>query len=311
VNIKIQKNRDVPIRDQLFAQIAFLIATGKLKPEEILPSVRALALQLRIHRNTVSQAYQALVESNFLVRRRGSRMAVRIPEQRAFTQQPDLDALIDQTVRTAHQRGFTTQQLAERVRERLSAESPNHILALSPDAGMRRLLEAELRAAFVVRSCTPDELLRSPSLAARALVVSPAAFLPVVLQVLPKGQPVLSIKYSSAEKHLGMVRDARRPSLIMVISVSERFLEIARGLLKSAMGPQHSLIEHLVEEGKTIAAGKADILFCDVMARERLPVPARRKAVVYRLLSPQCLVQIGSMMGPGDPEQAAPRREFD
>jgi hypothetical protein len=34
--------------------VAFLIGTGKLKPGEILPSVRTVARQLKIHHNTVS-----------------------------------------------------------------------------------------------------------------------------------------------------------------------------------------------------------------------------------------------------------------
>ena len=59
------------------------IATGKLKPGDTLPSVRALARQLRIHHNTVSQAYNDVTALYLLLRKHGSRLVVRSPEDRA------------------------------------------------------------------------------------------------------------------------------------------------------------------------------------------------------------------------------------
>jgi len=44
VKIRISKESDVPLRRQIATQIEFLIATGKLNPGEVLPSVRALYL---------------------------------------------------------------------------------------------------------------------------------------------------------------------------------------------------------------------------------------------------------------------------
>ena len=61
MDIRISKVSEVSLRLQIGRQIAFLIATGKLKPGEALPSVRGLADRLKIHHNTVSQAYQDLV----------------------------------------------------------------------------------------------------------------------------------------------------------------------------------------------------------------------------------------------------------
>jgi DNA-binding transcriptional regulator YhcF (GntR family) len=262
-----------------------------------LPSVRALARQLRIHHNTISEAYQTLVDENFLVRRRGSRMIVRAPEQpRKPAPHQDLDDLINETVRRAREQGYTIQQLAERVRERMIQQPPDRILTLSPDAGLRKLMEVELRAAlhFPVRSCSPDELLRNPQLAAGALVVSPPGILPSVLTVVPKIRPAIPIVYCPAEDHLEMVRRLPRPSRIGVASVSARFLEIARALLSPVTGRQHSLAEYLIEDGRAPAADTADILFCDVIARELLHGVAKRKAILYRLISPECLSQIES-----------------
>ena len=42
-------------------QIRYAIASGALKTDELLPSIRPLAEDLRINRNTVAKAYQRLV----------------------------------------------------------------------------------------------------------------------------------------------------------------------------------------------------------------------------------------------------------
>jgi len=73
MDIRISKESEVPVRQQFTEQIYFLIATGKLKSGEALPSVRTLARQLQIHHNTVSEAYQDLVQQAWLVRRRGGK----------------------------------------------------------------------------------------------------------------------------------------------------------------------------------------------------------------------------------------------
>src|SRR5262245_33297225 len=68
MKIDINKNSEVTICDQLSQQIVFLIATGKLKPGDQLPSVRELALRCKIHSNTVSDAYKDLVQRLWIKR---------------------------------------------------------------------------------------------------------------------------------------------------------------------------------------------------------------------------------------------------
>ena len=82
MDIRISKESDIPLRQQIAAQIEYQIAVGKLKPGDPLPSVRALARLLSIHHNTVSQAYQDLTFLQLLSRKRGSRLVVQTPEGR-------------------------------------------------------------------------------------------------------------------------------------------------------------------------------------------------------------------------------------
>ena len=51
------KDSEVPLREQLIAQIKLAILSQDLKPGQKLPSTRELARRFKIHANTVSAAY--------------------------------------------------------------------------------------------------------------------------------------------------------------------------------------------------------------------------------------------------------------
>src|SRR5436190_22557446 len=98
MKIEINKDSEVTICDQLAEQIVFLIATGKLKPGDALPSVREMALRHKIHKDTVSQAYQDLVDRYWIKRQRGKKIPVRGPAEPPVPQPKDLDDLINAIV---------------------------------------------------------------------------------------------------------------------------------------------------------------------------------------------------------------------
>src|SRR5437667_2343999 len=165
MEIRIDSASDVPIRHQLAEQIVFLITTDRLSAGEALPSVRELARRLKIHHNTVSDAYQDLVRRDWLTRRRGSRLVVAphatvLPPEEARS----LDDLINVTIRMARTRGYSLQSLRERVRERLMSEVPDHILVVDQDPGLREIMREELQAAVAwpVRACSRDDLGSNP-----------------------------------------------------------------------------------------------------------------------------------------------------
>ena len=54
----------MPIYRQIIDQIRFGIASGQLKLGEQLPTVRALAVELKVNLNTVSKAYKELEIKN-------------------------------------------------------------------------------------------------------------------------------------------------------------------------------------------------------------------------------------------------------
>src|ERR1700693_2838396 len=204
MNIRIDGKSEIPIRRQLAEQVVYLIATESLKPGQALPSVRTLARQLKIHHNTVSQSYKDLVSWTWLVGKRGSRVVVRSPGRPdGNSLGRDLDDLINATIRVARQRGFSLQELRERVRRRLLAEPPDHILVVEEDPGLRRLLQEEIVQALgqPVAGCSLSDLAAHPGLAIGALTVAGQFLIGEVDALVPKNIPAVPLTYGAADEH--------------------------------------------------------------------------------------------------------------
>jgi DNA-binding transcriptional regulator YhcF (GntR family) len=74
----VQPTSGVPIYRQIMDQIRALMASGRLKPGDRLPSVRQMAADLEVNMMTVSKAYARLEADGVLERERG--VGMRIPE---------------------------------------------------------------------------------------------------------------------------------------------------------------------------------------------------------------------------------------
>lgn len=64
------------IYEQVVRQVKFAVASGLLKPGELVPSVRELARELAINPNTVARAYRQLQADGVLEPVRGTGLAV-------------------------------------------------------------------------------------------------------------------------------------------------------------------------------------------------------------------------------------------
>jgi GntR family transcriptional regulator len=69
--IRIAPDSAVPIYDQIKAGLRGLVARGQLKPGDEAPSIRALAVRLKVNPNTVARAYRELTAEGFFDSRRG------------------------------------------------------------------------------------------------------------------------------------------------------------------------------------------------------------------------------------------------
>ena len=72
IHFKLDPKAGSPFYRQIIDQIQFGIATGKLKIGEQLPTVRALAVDLKVNLNTVAKAYKELEIRNILETQQGT-----------------------------------------------------------------------------------------------------------------------------------------------------------------------------------------------------------------------------------------------
>ena len=70
--INIDPSGDAPIFRQIAQQIKTAVAMGRLQPEEPLPSVRQLAVELAVNPNTVARAYLDLEIEGVIYKRQGA-----------------------------------------------------------------------------------------------------------------------------------------------------------------------------------------------------------------------------------------------
>ncbi|HTV81542.1 MAG TPA: GntR family transcriptional regulator [Acidobacteriaceae bacterium] len=297
MQITLSKTSDVPLRQQLAEQIVFLITTGQLQPGEELPSVRALARLSKVHHNTVSEAYQDLVRRGWVTRRRGSRLMVGTNAGHASANPRDLDELINQTIQRARQMGHSLQALRQRVRERLMAQLPDHLLVIENEPGLRGILQAEIRGylGWPVESCSYEAFAGEPALAIGAQVVAANHLIEEITPMVPRNRPAIGLVYARPTEHLDLVRNLHNPSIVAVVSGSESLLRTARGLLAPAIGMRHTFSEVLADPDAAIRLGSADVVFCDTITFAK--VHFRRK-ILYRLIDPECLEHLAASLSP-------------
>lgn len=71
VSITVNSQAPIQINAQIIEQIKLLIAGGKLKPGDTLPTVIQLAEYLQVNHNTVAAVYNHLIELGYLIAQRG------------------------------------------------------------------------------------------------------------------------------------------------------------------------------------------------------------------------------------------------
>jgi GntR family transcriptional regulator len=71
MNLEIDFRSGIPIYLQIVERIKEMIASGRLRPGDQLPTVRTQALELRVNFNTIARAYRILDESGIISTQQG------------------------------------------------------------------------------------------------------------------------------------------------------------------------------------------------------------------------------------------------
>ncbi|HEY6244893.1 MAG TPA: GntR family transcriptional regulator [Pyrinomonadaceae bacterium] len=120
----------MPLYAQLTRAIQFAIVTGRLQIGEQLPTVRQLAVELRVNANTVAKVYAELERSGVLETRRGVGTFVCARHFEARNRQDSqaiLGDLVDRFVEEAGAMGFSPDDLIAQLQRRRKKETKKNV----------------------------------------------------------------------------------------------------------------------------------------------------------------------------------------
>ena len=125
-NIHLDFRSGTPIYTQIVEQVKQQVVSGELKPGDQLPTVRALALELRVNFNTVARAYRLLDEASIISTQQGRGtfiLEVPPPERTDKLRQQALEALTRDYFSEAHRLGCNLDEINQALKTQLENEN--------------------------------------------------------------------------------------------------------------------------------------------------------------------------------------------
>jgi GntR family transcriptional regulator len=120
--LQIDFRSGLPIYIQIVNQVQAQIASGILNPGAQLPTVRALAEELRVNFNTVARAYRILDEARIISTQQGRGTfitEVPPPKVKEKLRKEALEALTQRYIGEAERLDFSKEEIADIVKEQL------------------------------------------------------------------------------------------------------------------------------------------------------------------------------------------------
>ena len=120
----------LPIYTQIVNQIQSQLANGILMPGDQLPTVRAMAEELRVNFNTVARAYRMLDEVRIISTQQGRGTYItEIPEPEVSERlrHESLEALTQRFIAEAIRLGFSEREVSQMVRDSLRSRKGTNI----------------------------------------------------------------------------------------------------------------------------------------------------------------------------------------
>ena len=124
-NIQLDFRSGTPIYTQIVEQVKQQVLNGELLPEDQLPTVRALALELRVNFNTVARAYRLLDEAGIISTQQGRGtyiLEVPPPERTDKLRQQALEALTRDYLHEALRLGCTPAEIRKALKNQIETD---------------------------------------------------------------------------------------------------------------------------------------------------------------------------------------------
>jgi len=292
MKIWIAKNSEVPVREQLMTQITLAVAAGDLAIGEKLPSTREIARRCGVHANTVSSAYQKLVDQNVLEFKQGSGYYVAELASERIERVRSLDELMENFFESAKALGFDEAAIIRRLKRPRSVSRFDSIAVIDPDAGLRDIIVHELSESFPAAQVLGLEKL---------LDVRSGCLFTAMLDEKPKIDPMLNdgqkCVYLKGRSVSASMSGASRPSandLIAVASGWDGFLAFARIMLLAAdIEPGRLVIRSTRDEEWKNSIRSASMIICDTLTANDLSDLGNVRT--FRVVSDESLAELADI----------------
>jgi len=130
LNLQLDFRSGLPIYIQIVNQVQQRVVSGALKPGDQLPTVRALALELRVNFNTVARAYRLLDEARIISTQQGRGTYITEippPEVTEQLRRETLQALAQRYVDEAKRINSSNKEITESIRDQLRIWKENQV----------------------------------------------------------------------------------------------------------------------------------------------------------------------------------------
>jgi DNA-binding transcriptional regulator YhcF (GntR family) len=293
----LSKNSEISLREQLTRQIMLAISSGDLQAGEKLPSVREIALRLKIHPNTASAAYRWLEENGWVESRVGSGVYARKVTDAKISEtakaiENELDRLILSFLNDARGRGFENKRIKARLNFWLKAEKPQKIVIVENDSALSRILACEISAAVSAPVAVVDsDKAESDGFARDSLVVS--------LSDSPKNfaaapVPFVRLKLNSVQDAMRGREKPRETDLVGVASHWEKFLRWSQTMLVAVgISEENLVLRDAGAEGWKKGLDSCSFVITDSLTAKHLAAAGDNiEKRVFQLISPESIAEI-------------------
>lgn len=293
MKIWISKNSEVPVREQLITQITLGIAAGDLKVGERLPSTREIARRCDLHSNTVSSAYQKLVDQKLLEFRKGSGFYVTESASERIEGTRKLEHLIHDFLESAKSLGFDEAEVIELLQQPRGVRDSDEVILVESDAALRKILLHELSSHCPQAIGVSFEEYSNGSVPSKATLVAMLDEKPKLEPLLNAGQSCIFLKGRSVSAAMAGQNRPGPDEVVAVVSEWEGFLSFARIMLLAAnIDPGRLVVRSTADDGWIDSIKRASIIICDSLTTDRLDGSKRIRE--FRIISDESLEELAN-----------------
>lgn len=300
IQFHIQPDSEIPASTQLFDQISFAIASRQISPGYRLPSTRQLAMQIGLHRNTISKIYDRLEAAGLVEAQVGSGIYVRTMGQEVGAKHKSADLaqqpssaykLVQESLDQLLNQGYSLHQARDlyltEINLRLSAGTRVLVTVPQDDLGAGEMMVRELQQSLSIPVLlVPLEELSILLEQGRSGTVVTSRYFASQAEAIatPQSVRVIPIDIYNYSQELEIIKTLPKDSSLGIVCLSPGFLRGAEVVIHSLRGedlfvmtaqPQDTYkLQALVRNARTIISDQASF------AKVKAVVAVARKDII-------------------------------